>query len=136
MPKLQSAAVGLIAIKNEMVPLEAAGGVGRTDASLTETLARLASGATPTLGQTDRVRKSRFGLRRGDELHLAGRLMPPHESAPVQAPSATVYVEADLPRLVDQLKAEAESLGERIAAALDVAKRATALDAAPQRKLH
>lgn len=141
MPNVPSVAVGFITIESEKAPVEGALSSPPADATLKETLIRLAGGVPSPLRPTRRHlsrhdRISRFGsstsaeqsLRRRPPSRLRGRTAPP--------PSATVYVEVDLPRLVDQLKAEAEALSKRISAAMDVARRAAAIDTLPKPKAH
>ena len=135
MPDLSSSAVGFITMENKAVPDDAGRVATGTDHSLVETLARLTHGVPPpvrVIGRAVRERWSRLDSSQGVQQCLDGRwTTAPHDDKTL-APSATVCVEADLSQLVNQLKAEAESLRKRISAALDVAQAAVDLDVAPK----
>lgn len=129
MPDLPSSAVGFITMESKAVPDDAGRVAIGTDHSLVETLARLSHGDHPPVRVIDRAVRERWSSLEsslGEQQRLAGRWTSAPHGDETLAPSATVYVEADLSQLVDQLKAEAESLRKRITAALEVTQRAVA----------
>ena len=132
MPNVPSEAVGFIAIERETVSVEVTGDVPSADTTLQQTLARLAGGASSQARLTGR-HLSRFGMRVAEQ-PLRRRQISRLRARTTPSLSATVVVEVDLSRLVDQLKAEAEALGKRIDAAMDVTRRAAAIDAVPRPK--
>ncbi len=137
MPDLPSSAVGFITMESKAVPSDAGRVAIGTDHSLVETLARLTHGDHPpvrVIGRAVRERWSSLDSSQGEQQRLGNRwISAPHDGETL-APSATVYVEADLSQLVVQLKAEAEALRKRITAALDVTQRAVAFNGLPEWK--
>ena len=131
MPDLSSSAVGFITMENKVVPGDAGRVATGPDHSLVETLARLTHGVHPpvrVIGRAVRERWSSLGSSQGVQQRLDDRWTSTPHGEETLAPSATVCVEADLSQLVVQLKAEAEALRKRIAAALDIAQAASAFD--------